>query len=175
VKKAISTILWSFIRHKINGWLCVSLPMRLVSRSTKSLYMCVRIGYQISITDFRSYAWPHWYSKQKICRTWIFGHCLKCGYACRGDKAILWVAGRRSEFDRAVMSQMKLSARAYHHILKLARTIADLAGSEDVQSAHLAEAYYLANRRLEFPRSIGICILCWSPLLKRCNFYGNVH
>jgi magnesium chelatase family protein len=61
---------------------------------------------------------------------------------------------------RAVMSQMKLSARAYHRILKLARTIADLAGSEDVQSAHLAEAYYLANRRLEFPRSIGICILC---------------
>ena len=41
---------------------------------------------------------------------------------------------------RARMSQMNLSARAYHHILKLARTIADLAGSEDIQSAHLAEA-----------------------------------
>ena len=41
---------------------------------------------------------------------------------------------------RAAMSQLNLSARAYHRILKLARTIADLAGSEDVQSAHLAEA-----------------------------------
>jgi len=41
---------------------------------------------------------------------------------------------------RAAMSQMQLSARAYHRILKLARTIADLAGSEDIQSAHLAEA-----------------------------------
>lgn len=41
---------------------------------------------------------------------------------------------------RAAMSQMNLSARAYHRILKLARTIADLAGSEDIQSAHLAEA-----------------------------------
>ena len=41
---------------------------------------------------------------------------------------------------RAAMSQMNLSARAYHRILKLARTIADLAGSEEIQSTHLAEA-----------------------------------
>ena len=41
---------------------------------------------------------------------------------------------------RAAMTQLNLSARAYHRILKLARTIADLAGSEDIQSVHLAEA-----------------------------------
>jgi len=41
---------------------------------------------------------------------------------------------------RAAMSQMNLSARAYHRILKLSRTIADLAGSENIQSSHLAEA-----------------------------------
>ena len=41
---------------------------------------------------------------------------------------------------RAAMSQMQLSARAYHRILKLARTIADLAGSEEIESVHLAEA-----------------------------------
>ena len=41
---------------------------------------------------------------------------------------------------RAAMSQLNLSARAYHRILKLARTIADLAGGEEIQSAHLAEA-----------------------------------
>jgi magnesium chelatase family protein len=40
---------------------------------------------------------------------------------------------------RAAMSQLNLSARAYHRILKLARTIADLAGSEEIQSSHLAE------------------------------------
>jgi len=41
---------------------------------------------------------------------------------------------------RAAMSQLNLSARAYHRILKLARTIADLAGSEGIQTPHLAEA-----------------------------------
>lgn len=41
---------------------------------------------------------------------------------------------------RAAMSQLNLSARAYHRILKQARTIADLARSEEIQSVHLAEA-----------------------------------
>ena len=41
---------------------------------------------------------------------------------------------------RSAMSQLQLSARAYHRILKLARTIADLAGSAQIGPAHLAEA-----------------------------------
>ena len=40
---------------------------------------------------------------------------------------------------RSAMSQLNLSARAYHRILKLARTIADLVGSDEIQSSHLAE------------------------------------
>ena len=38
------------------------------------------------------------------------------------------------------MNQLQLTARAYHRLLKLARTIADLAGSERILPAHLAEA-----------------------------------
>ena len=41
---------------------------------------------------------------------------------------------------QAATSQLNLSARTYHRILKLARTIADLAACEEIQSVHLAEA-----------------------------------
>jgi magnesium chelatase family protein len=42
--------------------------------------------------------------------------------------------------------RMKLSARGYHRVLKVARTIADLAGAETIGKAHLAEA--LSYRRI---------------------------
>jgi magnesium chelatase family protein len=43
---------------------------------------------------------------------------------------------------RQAMSQLNLSARGYHRVLKLARTIADLAGNDDIQSVHLVEALH---------------------------------
>ncbi len=46
--------------------------------------------------------------------------------------------GAGESLIRAAMGQMSLSARGYHRVLKLARTIADLAGSEDIQAAYLA-------------------------------------
>ncbi len=38
------------------------------------------------------------------------------------------------------LARMALSARAYHRVAKVARTIADLADSESIESAHVAEA-----------------------------------
>jgi len=48
---------------------------------------------------------------------------------------------------RAAMKQMNMSARAFHRILKLARTIADLAESERIETHHLAEAVQYRPRR----------------------------
>jgi len=43
---------------------------------------------------------------------------------------------------RQAMARLNLSARAYHRILKVARTIADLANAEGVSATHVAEAVH---------------------------------
>ena len=49
--------------------------------------------------------------------------------------------GERSEqLLKLAMGRLGLSARAYHRIIKIARTIADLAGEADIQPTHVAEA-----------------------------------
>ncbi|MEX0801313.1 MAG: YifB family Mg chelatase-like AAA ATPase [Dehalococcoidia bacterium] len=47
---------------------------------------------------------------------------------------------------RMAMNQLSLSARAFHRVLKLARTIADLSGSEVITSSQLAEALQYRRR-----------------------------
>jgi magnesium chelatase family protein len=62
---------------------------------------------------------------------------------CSLDKTSLYLLERG-------MAQLGLSARAYHRILKIARTIADLAGKKDIASEHIAEA--IQYRRLDRSR-----------------------
>ena len=50
---------------------------------------------------------------------------------------------------RTAMRQMQLSARAYHRVLKVSRTIADLEGVEPLQAHHMAEALQYRTRVLD--------------------------
>lgn len=68
-----------------------------------------------------------------------------------GPKEIENLSGLSPAAEETLMSaarQMKLSARGYHRTIKLARTIADLAGSDTIESAHMLEALQYRQREL---------------------------
>jgi magnesium chelatase family protein len=50
------------------------------------------------------------------------------------------VSGEAKELMQAAVDRLGFSARAFHRVLKVARTIADLAGAERIDAAHVAEA-----------------------------------
>jgi magnesium chelatase family protein len=70
-------------------------------------------------------------SAATYCNAQISGRLLR--HFCRID-------GGAEQLLRKAMERLNLSVRAHDHILKIGRTIADLAGSEGICAEHLAEA-----------------------------------
>ncbi len=68
----------------------------------------------------------------------------------RTQKAYCALDDATMELLKFAMADLKLSARAYDRILKVARTIADLAGADTLTSDHLSEAiqYRSLDRQL---------------------------
>jgi magnesium chelatase family protein len=58
----------------------------------------------------------------------------------RQIKDLCGLDSKSKDLLRAAMSQLNLSARQYTRVLKLARTIADLGGMQNIDSGHIAEA-----------------------------------
>src|SRR5215207_3449282 len=67
-------------------------------------------------------------------------YCLQRGYAIGQIRQRCKLQDVGQNLMQTAMTQRNLSARAYHRILKKARTIADLAGSGGIKSVHLPEA-----------------------------------
>jgi len=63
-------------------------------------------------------------------------------------KAFCQIEAEAQSLLGAAMNQLALSARAFHRILKLSRTIADLEGSDAINAGHLAEAIQYRPRSL---------------------------
>ena len=63
------------------------------------------------------------------------------GIACSKQlKEVCQITAAGSNLLKVAMEKLNLSARAYDRILKVSRTIADLAACEDIKPEHLAEA-----------------------------------
>ncbi|MBK8452893.1 MAG: YifB family Mg chelatase-like AAA ATPase [Thiofilum sp.] len=71
------------------------------------------------------------YERQQVLNHQLAGKALD-NYCALSDKD--------KQLLSSAMERFKLSARAYHRILKVARTIADLAQSEGIKTTHLSEA-----------------------------------
>jgi magnesium chelatase family protein len=80
------------------------------------------------------------------------GGSLRPNSSLRGKELdkLAAISGRAGEILRQAMTELGLSARAYDKVRRVARTIADLDGSESVELAHVSEAiqYRLLDRKM---------------------------
>jgi predicted ATPase with chaperone activity len=79
----------------------------------------------------------------------------------REVKTFCQVCADSQKLLETAMTKLGFSARAYDRILKVARTIADLAGEEDIRPAHVAEA---------IPFHFFVSAAGWPPITRPLKF-----
>ena len=68
------------------------------------------------------------------------GYTVNAEIPVQDIKKFCAVDDQTRDLLRNAVDRLHLSARAYHRVLKLSRTIADLAGAEQITQQHVAEA-----------------------------------
>lgn len=74
------------------------------------------------------------------------GHRINAKMAPKEIRELVQMSPECQEFMKLAASRLSLSARVFDRILKVSRTIADLAGSAEVEKVHLSEAVQYRER-----------------------------
>ncbi|CAK0763626.1 putative magnesium chelatase YifB [Gammaproteobacteria bacterium] len=85
-------------------------------------------------------------------RMWTRSGCINANLRGKELERVAFLTEADHRLLENAAERLGLSARAYHRILRVARTIADLTGSEEISTVHLSEA--IGYRRLD--RKIGV-------------------
>jgi magnesium chelatase family protein len=109
------------------------LSMDTVGESSHSILERVITAQYIQATRFKG---KHYHSNSQI--------------AARSIKKYCAISNTAEDLLERVVDKYALSARAYHRILKVSRTIADLDGKNDIEEHHVAEAvqYRILDKKL---------------------------
>ena len=78
-------------------------------------------------------------------------NCINANLSAKACEQVCTLEAKEQDFLRQAMSQLKLSARGYHRLLKVARTIADMNESAEVRLGHLQMAMSFKHS-LQAPR-----------------------
>lgn len=68
--------------------------------------------------------------------------CHNCDLTPQKIKEYCVTSGEAADYMKYIFQKMEFSARAYHKILKVGQTIADLAGSDRIEKEHISEAVF---------------------------------
>lgn len=73
-------------------------------------------------------------------RQWARQNCINANLSAKACEQVCTLGTKEQDFLNLAMNQLKLSARGYHRLLKVARTIADMNESVTVELSHLQQA-----------------------------------